>query len=324
MEFLTLNQAMPRIDDFFFRALTRPNNADAIVICNPSDAICRAPVVLHSKKSLEDHVKHIQEHNLKKAVVIAEDISFLKQCPSLEYLWIIPALETVEFDFSPVYSLPNLRWLQCETVFGPHNERFACIDYSQVQHIERLAISGNKGHENIASLKKLKVLYMEQGQPCRDSLIDTFDGEMLEKLVICQAPIKSLDGLKQAQNLRILDLAYNKKLEDITALSTINESLRWLSIEQCGKISDFSVLSELKNLEFLQLIGSNTLPNLQFIRNMPKLKSFIFKMNNSDGDMSMCLKIPYVSIRNKKHYSHKDKDFLKCGNSESFDIEAEY
>ena len=129
MAFLTLNQTMPSTDDFFFRALTEPNNPDAIVICNPLDAICRAPVILHSKKPLEEHIKHIQEHNLKKAVVIAEDISFLKQCPSLEYLWVIPALTAIDFDFSPVYELPNLRWLQCETVFGPHDEKYACIDY---------------------------------------------------------------------------------------------------------------------------------------------------------------------------------------------------
>ena len=156
MEFLTLNQAMPSTDDFFFRALTEPNNPDAIVICNPPDAICRAPVILHSKKPLEEHIKHIQEHNLKKAVVIAEDISFLKQCPSLEYLWVIPALTAIDFDFSPVYELPNLRWLQCETVFGPHDEKYACIDYSQVRHIERLAVSGAKGHENISCIIELR------------------------------------------------------------------------------------------------------------------------------------------------------------------------
>lgn len=311
MAFLTLNQTMPSTDDFFFRALTEPNNPDAIVICNPPDAICRAPVILHSKKPLEEHIKHIQEHNLKKAVVIAEDISFLKQCPSLEYLWVIPALTAIDFDFSPVYELPNLRWLQCETVIGPHDEKYARIDYSQVRHIERLAVSGAKGHENIASLKKLRVLYMEQGQPCRDSLMGAFDGVMLEKLVICQSPIKSLNELEQAQKLCMLDLSYNKNLEDISALSALKGSLRWLSIEQCGKISDFSALDSLEKLEFLQLIGSNVLPNLEFVRRMPKLKSFVFKMNNSDGDMSMCSNIPYVSIRNRKHYSHKDKDFSK-------------
>lgn len=311
MDFLTLNQTLPSTDDFFFRTLTDPNNADAIVICNPSDAICRAPVVLHSQKSLEEHIEHIQKHDLKKAIIIADNINFLRQCPSLEFLWVIPSLTAQDFDFSPIYDLPNLRWLQCETVYGPHDERYARIDYSRVQHIERLAVSGRKGHENISSLKNLKVLYLEQGQPCGDSLLGTLDGEKLEKLVICQAPIKSLKGLEQAQNLSMLDLSYNRKLEDISALSAMCKSLRWLSIEQCGKISDFSSLAKLEKLEFLQLIGSNVLPDLDFIRRMPNLKSFVFKMNNADGDMTMCLNIPYVSIRNRKHYSHRDKDFSK-------------
>lgn len=311
MEFLTLNQAAPSIDDFFFRSLDDPKQSDALVVCNPSTAICIAPVILHSRKTLEEHIAYIQTHRLKKAMVIAEDIDFLRQCPSLEYLWVIPALSAETFDFSPLYDLPNLRWLRCETVFGPKEDRHAVIDYSCMEHLEILQASGAKGHNHIDALKELKVLYCEQGQPAGPSLQGAFDGAALQKLIVCQSPIRSLDGLEEAPQLHSLDLSYCRRLQDISALSFVGSSLRELSIERCGKIKDFSPLSNLHHLEHLRLVGSNRLSDLHFIRHMPRLQSFVFRMNVSDGDFSMCLNIPHVSIQNRAHYSHKDQDFSK-------------
>lgn len=309
MEFFTLNQVTPAIDDFFFRPLDDPQNADGLVVCNPADAFCIAPAILHSRKSLEEHIRCIQERQLKKAMVIADDISFLRQCPSLEYLWVIPAVMAESFDFSPLYDLPNLRWLSCETTFGPKENHSAAIDYSRLPALNRLAATGRKGHENIAALRQLRTLICEQGQPHGSSLKDVLASPGLETLSICQSPIRSLDGLDQAPRLHSLSLAYCRRLEDISALSSVGGSLRELDIDQCGKIRDFSALADLPNLESLRLQGSNTLPDLQFIRNIPNLKSFVFRMNSADGDLSMCFGIPHVVIQNRKHYSHKDKDF---------------
>lgn len=61
-----------------------------------------------------------------------------------------------------------------------------------------------------------------------------------------------------------------------------------------------SIKSEMKYKKFTDIVV-----------NSDNLKSFVFMMNVEDGDLSMCLDIPYVSIKNRKHYSHKDKDFLK-------------
>lgn len=311
MKLITLNQIAPYTDDFFFRELTDAKTKDAIVICNPSDSVCIAPAFLRSKKTLEEHIRYVQEHQLKKAMIVAEDINFLRQCPSLEYLYVIPALSAVDFDFSPLYDMPNIRWLQCDTVYGPEENRVSHIDYSKIRGLQRLAVTGAKGHHQVASIKDLKILYLNNGQPVSKTLEGAFHGSVLEELDICQSPICSLDGLEQAKKLRQLGLSYNRKLEDISALSNVKDTLVTLEIEACGKIRDFSVLYELRNLENLRLIGSNILPNLNFIRNMPNIKSFIFMMNTVDGNLSMCEQIPYVAIKNRKHYSHKDKEFSK-------------
>lgn len=317
MELTTLNQFVSYIEDFFFRRLTDAKKADAIVICNPSHAICKSPVILHSKKSLEDHIRYIQEHQIKKAVVVAEDISFLCQCPSLEYLWIIPAFSANNFDYSPLYKMPNIKWLQCETMYGKDEDRIANVDYSKIQGLQRLAVTGARGHHGMASVRGLKTLYMDLGQPISGTLKGAFDGSVLENLVISQSSICSLEGLEQAKQIKRLELSYNRKLVDISSVSEVRESLVWLDIENCGRIQDFSVLSELHNLELLRLRGSNTLPDLSFLKNMTKLEFFVMTMNVADGDLSMCKRIPYVAIKNRKHFSHKDRDFSKTSSSPS-------
>lgn len=66
MKIVTLNQFAPWTEEFFFTTLTDPLTRDAIVICNPSDAICISPVFLHSKKTLEEHIEYIQKIGLRK------------------------------------------------------------------------------------------------------------------------------------------------------------------------------------------------------------------------------------------------------------------
>lgn len=88
-------------------------------------------------------------------------------------------------------------------------------------------------------------------------------------------------------------------------------TLKELAIDACSKIQDFEVLNTLENLEYLYLEGNNKIPNLQFLKNMKKLKVFVFTMNVEDGDLRACMEIPYVSCRNRKHYNLKDRDLPK-------------
>lgn len=89
-------------------------------------------------------------------------------------------------------------------------------------------------------------------------------------------------------------------------------SLHKLSVRQRYFQEDFSVLSELENLELIELVGSNTLPDLSFLKSMKNLITFIFNMNVLDGDLSECLKLSYVcSLRSRRHYNIKNCNLLK-------------
>lgn len=69
------------------------------------------------------------------------------------------------------------------------------------------------------------------------------------------------------------------------------------------------------HLEELILNGSSNLPNLKFINGMTSLKKLVLKMNVFDSDLSVCLNIPHVEIKNKKNYSHRNEDFDKIYSS---------
>ena len=66
----------------------------------------------------------------------------------------------------------------------------------------------------------------------------------------------------------------------------IKDTCKVLYIENCAKITDFTILEEMENLEYLWLTGSNSLPDLRFLKKMKKLKTFILDMNVLDGDLT--------------------------------------
>lgn len=298
-------------DDFFFRNLNNLKERDAIVIFNPVDAVIDSPALLRSRKSLQDHVEYIRNNNVKKAIVVAEDISFLTQCPSLEYLWIIPAIAAKDFDYSPIYEMPNIKWLLCETMYGENDEKVSTVDYSRFHGLKSLGVNGAKGHLNVHEAKEVVSLVFDFGFPIAKTLTGFIPGKALENFSLNQSPIQSLEGIEEASQLRRLDLSYNRRLTDISALCHLGQTLRYLEIDTCGKIRDFSVLKELHNLEFLTLKGSNILQDLTFLKHMPKLKTLHLTMNVEDGDLSLCEQLPYARIKNRKHYSHKDSDLPK-------------
>lgn len=299
----SMTRFSPVTDDFYFKD-------DYLVILSPFDVVWESPVLARSQKTLQEHIQYIQENQFEKVYIVADDIAFLRQCPTITSLKIIPAYSAAKFDYSPIYHMPNLKELNCQTVYGHKNALKADVEYSHFPSLQCVYASGAKGHRNLESVKGLRHLYLGQGQPA-SKLLTGFDFSELEKLDLCQSPIRSLNGIDQAACIQKLSLSYCRSLEDVAALASVGKTLTSLEIESCGKIKDFSWLYHLPNLENLVLFGSNTLPNLSFLDSMPNLKSFRFTMNVLDGDLGLCKNVPYVYCKNRKHYNLKDEDLPK-------------
>lgn len=126
--------------------------------------------------------------------------------------------------------------------------------------------------------------------------------------MIFYSRLRNLDHIETAPNLKWVQLEELKRLEDISALEHIAESVEALCISGCPKVKDFSVLEKLVNLRHLELTGRNEISSLSFLNQMPQIQTFLFSVNVLDGDLTPCMKIPYVYCeRNRKHYNLKIK-----------------
>ena len=307
-------------DGYVFAPLTQSNIYDAVVIRTSDD--CRAMGVHgFSEHSLAEHIAFINRHKLEKAIVVAKDISFIRECPTLKYLKVCPADTAADkFDYSPLYDMPNLQYLVCMTAYGGLKDPLSTtIDYSRIYGLRDLDIAG-KGHLNYNLIDTLEVLTIS-GDRSHQNLKSVSCSTNLKKLWFLQCGLKSLEGIDQFPNLQNLAFDYMRSLQDISQLSHAAASLRVLIIENCPKITDFECLYDLVNLEHLYLHGKNILPSLDFLNHMKKLQTFTFSMTVSDCDLTPCLRIPYASsFKNRKQYNLKDKDLPKQVPSKPFEL----
>ena len=304
-----LRQGFVVRNGFVFVLGSQPAVFDVLLIRFPSNAV--GPIKnAYSSRSIEEHIQLINQYKLEKAKIICKDISFITQCPSLKEISVYPDdFGNDGFDYTPLYSMPGLKSVCCCTQYGINEQYRSNVDYSRIQGIKEISAAGI-GHSGYEKIPTLETLWISS---CRKHL--DFQhiscSVQLQDVTLMQCGIRRLNGIEKHPKLRSLALYHNRSLTDISSLSSLGKSLQILAIEGCPKISDFTVLSALVELEHLQLYGSNTLPTLSFLKEMPKLKTFTFTMNVEDGDLSLCKNIPYASCRNRKHFNMKDAQLPK-------------
>lgn len=298
-------------DGFVFTTITYPGNVyDAIVIKYPKDVLCLFPKIIGSHRDLQEQIDFINQYKIEKALIIADNIDFITRCPTLKHLRIIPADSTGNnFDYSPLYKMPQIKSLQCSTVYGSREEFSTCVDCDKISGLEDIHVS-NSGYKNYNTVNTLRGLGLSNYE--NDDVSEMFSSSELDTLSIFKSKIKTLEGIQKSRKMQCLYLYYNRYLEDISALKEVKSTLKALRIENCSNIKDFSVLGELENLELLELTGTNEVPSLNFLKTMKNLKTFIFNINVKDGDLSPCVDLSYVYCeKNRRHYNLKDIDLPK-------------
>ncbi len=306
-----LHKGYTIIDGFAYASINIPHNVhDAIVIRQKSIyTIARySDTPMHTN---EEYIEYINKKKIEKAIVYTKDVSFLTNCPSIKYLTVV--VEYDEFDFSPLYGMSQIK--KVNYVNGTNT--FHTIDYSKFKNLEELGLLVSKGIINFNKIETLKNIVVTNFKGENYDLTDLFCSKNLIKLEMITCKTKSLEGIQQSEKIQCVYLSYMRSLTDISALAKVKDTLQNLAIECCPKINDFSVLAELKNLEYLSLEGKNILPNLDFIKKLPKLKLLVISMPIEDGDLTPCLKLEYASITpNKRHYNLKNEELPKniyCG-----------
>lgn len=273
---------------------------------------------------LQQLIDYLNEKKVKSGYICSmQNYDFLKQCETLEYICMelnvspkhyselkLKGKKYVrEYDVSSFYYLHNLKSLSIIDLEEPYIISKIKFDLSKFPALEEY--SGESRYvEELQKARSLKTIRLNEYE--QDTLNEISMLENVDTLELNASKIKSLEGCSGLKKLQCLYLHYNRSLVDISALESVKHSLKSLTIENCGKISDFSVLEKLENLESLVLIGSNVIPNLSFLAKMKKLKSFTFTMKIVDGDLTPCLNLQYAyCAKGCKYYNLKDAKLPK-------------
>ena len=298
------------INGFTFVPVTFPmNQPDALLI---------------EDLKLQQLIDYINSKKIKKAYIQEmSNFDFIGNCPTLEHVAIelsLPFCELKstqkkgnkfykEYSLQSLYLLPHLKSLHIINNERPDVQAKIQIDLNEFE--ELMMYAGNYSYiMNIEKTNSLKTLVLDKYLKC--DLTELSNLKKLDTLQLTFSKLQTLNGIENLNNLQCLYVNYNRLLQDISALRHVKSTLKALRIENCSKIEDFSVLSELDNLELLELSGSNVLPSLDFMKTMKNLKTFVFNMNVLDGDLSPCMVLSYsYSEKDRKHYNYKDKDLPK-------------
>ena len=150
---------------------------------------------------------------------------------------------------------------------------------------KKITSSGDGGGEQIVDIPdaNLRAVIADSLGKSSGATITQADMLTLTTLLAPNANISDLTGLEYATNLTSLNLYFNQRISDISALSGLS-NLRTL-ILTATSISDFSVLSGLTNLEYLYLTGTN-ISDLSVLSGLTNLE-YLYLAGTNISDLSV-------------------------------------
>lgn len=202
------------------------------------------------------------------------------------------------------------------------------VDFSVFNRLKKIDLSWRQSFENFSSLKTLTELRISGYN--KKTMEDFKEMTSLRKMILWDPIIKDLTGIEQCVSLNYADIFRAKKLLSLESIIHL-DSLAYLHILSCPKLSDTSEIFALKNLRVLKIgkcrgikellpvkysgvetLQLDSINNLHFISKMPKLKQLLFE-DVVDGDLSPLLNHPtlsYLHFPNKKKYSHTRSEII--------------
>jgi hypothetical protein len=201
----------------------------------------------------------------------------------------------------------RLRWL----LLG---ENPVELDFRKLPELKELRATWHSKWAGSIAASNLKTLAISK-LPASFKDLETFSKmESLEQLEIVQCQIESLSGVEKIPSLRALSVSYAPQLRDISALDSAKALLETVKLENCGKISSYEPLGQVKSLRKLVLTKCSPIPSLQIFSELEKLK-FISFVNTIvlDGNMRLLLLLPsleYAGFLHRRGYNMKSEDIV--------------
>ncbi len=263
-------------------------------------------------------IEYAREMKINQVCIGAmTDYSFLRDFDFVEHLALesnICMQDIVLQNPSPIanllpelYHLKGLLSLSIIDRNGFRNPYFPAIDVSLFPNLQQV-MGGDADFINLDKAISLRSLILSGFKPINDGIEVLSNLRNLDTLSLSFGKFRTLKGIEFLQGLKCLYLTRCQRLSDIDAIQALGSTLQAMRIQNCSKIKSFSSLSKLKNLKLLELSGSNKIPSLDFISDMPSLKTFVFDVFVENGDITPCLSMQYSSCLHKfSHYNLADR-----------------
>lgn len=265
-----------------------------------------------NEDNIRESIAYIQEHQIINVDLSYEldQVDFLSECPDIERVSL--GGEDLK-DVSGLYHLNNLKSLSINEIRSSLE-----IDFQRIPSLEVLYGQLPLKAKGIGTLKNLKEMRLWGYKPKTKNLEQFSDLKNLESLELIQSNITSLLGAEGLESLEKLGLFYLRSFYDLKIIKYLTTSLRILEIENCKKIGDFTPIADLKSLEKLFMMDCGELASIQFVNQLPRLKLLAFGGTIVlDGDLYPCERIEEVYFTQKKHYTHRLKEYTAVRKKET-------
>lgn len=207
-------------------------------------------------------------------------------------------------DYSSVHALGHLKELSVQ------DNKVSELDLSFFPHLEFGNFTDSKRLLNLNYLSCIKSLNINGYKSSDLSLVSNLTS--LDTLSLIQArKLNSFSGIRELE-LKSLSIYSAPKLADISEVRYLSKSLGLLELELCKSLENYEPIGALSNLKTLRISNSASMPNLKFVKGLTAMEFFSFvETKVLDGDLNPLFdqNLKYVGFDDKRHYSHKMKEF---------------
>lgn len=259
------------------------------------DSIFDESLIIEPSK-INEAIRYINDKDLKSIMINSNygkvtSLNFLKDMPNLESLKLLDEGLNIE-------AINNLKQLK-ELRIGKVNSK---LDFTSFKKLQVLGATYN-GSINLSECKDLFWLWLDNFNEINLQKIAGLVN--LQYLNLYNPSIINFEKLESLVNLKKIVINSGKKIINLNGLDKKHRQLNSIDIYNAIKLIDYSALINLSNLQYLRMVKTGDVKDLDFMKNLDNLNTIILGLKVIDGNTKILEKITVHQFKNYPHYNYK-------------------